>query len=326
VGTDLSYRFNDMYSMQGHVVVSQTTEANDPELSTQLPDERFGKNDEHTAAFDGESFTGLASFIWFGRNARTWSWNALYLGLAPTYRADTGFEGQNDYHRATVYTGVSHYPNKYGIERFTYSLFGGGYWRYYGDPLQALIAPGFSIVLPRQTEISLNAQVQQENFRGVQLRGLRDYSASLSSHYSEKLRFGVDVGTGRRVARNLIVPEVAKGDNLSAWAAFTPFEQLVIEPTLSYERLNRTSGEEIFAGFVAHTRVNYQYNRELNLRVQLQYNDFDERLNVEPLIAYQLNPLSIFYVGSSYGGRKMTDHGLVRTDQQSFMKFQYLLR
>lgn len=326
LSTDLSYRFNEMYSMQGHLVVSHTAEPNDATLSAQLPDRRFGKDDQYTAAFDGESFNGLASFVWFGRNARKWSWNALYLGLTPTYRADTGFDEQNDYHRATVYTGVSHYPNKYGIERFTYSLFGGGYWRYYGDPLQALIAPGFSIVLPRQTEISLNATVQQENFRGVQLTGLRDYSFSLSSHYTEKLRFGFDAGTGRRVARNLAVPEVANGSNVSAWAAITPIEQLVIEPTISYEKLHRRSGEQVFAGYVAHTRVNYQYNRELNVRVLLQYNDFDKRLDVEPLIAYQLNPLSIFYVGAGYGGREMGDHGLVRTDQQYFMKFQYLLR
>ena len=96
--------------------------------------------------------------------------------------------------------------------------------------------------------------------------------------------------------------------------------------TLSYEQLDRQSGEEIFSGFVAYARANYQYNRALQMRVLLQYNDFNKQLDVEPLVAYQLNPFTIFYVGATYGAEDMTTHGLVKTDRQYFMKFQYLIR
>jgi hypothetical protein len=100
----------------------------------------------------------------------------------------------------------------------------------------------------------------------------------------------------------------------------------VIEPSISYEQLHRQSGEEIFSGYVAYARANYQYNRELQMRVLLQYNEFDKNLDVEPLLAYQLNPFTIFYVGATYGAADMTTHGLVGTDRQYFMKFQYLIR
>ena len=326
LGTDLVYRFNQMYSMQAHVVLTHTNEPNDSLMSAQLPNLRFGRNDDYTSAFDGESFNGVAGFIWAGRDAKAWSWNALYLGISPTYRTDAGFEPQNDYHRATVYTQYSIYPNKYGVERVSGSLWGGGFWKFYGEPQRAVIQPGFSIVLPRQTEIFLGATVQEETFRGVHLTGLRDYSISLSSSPSQLLRFGMNAGTGRRVARNLNVPEVAEGSNVHLWAAITPMPQLVIEPSITYEKLDRQNGEEIFSGYVAYARANYQYNRELQMRVLLQYNDFNKNLDVEPLLAYQLNPFTIFYVGATYGAADMTTHGLVGTDRQYFMKFQYLIR
>ena len=326
LGTDLVYRFNQMYSMQAHVVLTHTAEPNDSLMSAQLPNLRFGKNNDHTAAFDGESFTGLAGFIWAGRNAKAWSWNALYLGISPTYRADAGFEPQNDYHRATVFTQYSIYPNKNGIERVSGSLWGGGFWKFHGESQRAVIQPGFSIVLPRQTQIFVGATVQNETFRGVHFPGLRDYSFELSSSPSQLLRFGLSAGTGRRIARSLDVPEMANGRNVNLWAAITPMPQLVIEPSVSYEQLERRNGEEIFSGYVAYTRANYQVNRELQMRVLLQYNDFSKNLDVEPLLAYQLNPFTIFYVGATYGAADMTPHGLVGTDRQYFMKFQYLIR
>ena len=190
-----------------------------------------------------------------------------------------------------------------GIERVSASLWGGGFWRFYGESQRAVIQPGFSIVLPRQTNIFFGATVQQETFRGVQLTGLRDYSFSLSSSPSQLLRFGFDAGTGRRIARSLTVPEVAEGKNASLWAEITPMPQLVIEPSINFERLDRTTGEEIFAGFVGYVRANYQVNRELRARVLLQYNDFSDQLDIEPLIAYQLNPFTIFYVGASMARR-----------------------
>ncbi len=87
-----------------------------------------------------------------------------------------------------------------------------------------------------------------------------------------------------------------------------------------------SSGEEIYSGYIARTRFNFQYNRELQLRVVAQYNDFSERLDLEPLVAYQLNPFSIFYVGSTYGSREFDGHGMVGADRQYFAKLQYLFR
>jgi hypothetical protein len=90
---DGQYRFGEMYSVSGHLVLSHTREPDDPELSARLPDLTFGSGDrQHTAAFDGESFGGHAAQLYLARDARTWSWNLLYMEASPTYRADAGFQ------------------------------------------------------------------------------------------------------------------------------------------------------------------------------------------------------------------------------------------
>jgi hypothetical protein len=100
----------------------------------------------------------------------------------------------------------------------------------------------------------------------------------------------------------------------------------VVEPSVSYERLRRTNGEEVYSGYIARTRFNFQYNRELQLRMVAQYNDFSERFDLQPLLVYQRNPFTIFYIGSTYGSSSFDDHGFVGTDRPYVAKMQYLFR
>jgi hypothetical protein len=296
-------------------------------MSQSLPDITFGRGARrYSADFDGESFDGWASQLYLARDARAWSWNAMLLQISPTYRADTGFQSQNDYRRATAWTGYSIYPNRHGVDRVTFTLWGGGFWNFGGGRQQAVVQPGFSIMLPRQTQVGMNANFRDEHFRGSDLRGMRDVNLTVQSNYSSALRFGLEMGGGRRAARALVVPEVGSGRNARIWATLTPTQRVVLEPSISYEQLHRRSGEEVFRGYIARTRFSYQHNRELNVRLVAEYNDFRDRLGLQPLVMYQLNPFSIFYVGSTSTAAQFDPHGFVETDRQYFAKFQYLLR
>jgi len=324
---DALFRYRQVYSLMGQWVGSYTREPEDPDLSARLPKMEFGRGDDrHTAAFDGESYAGHASFVRVARDARTWSWNALYMDLSPTYRADAGFQSRNDLRRLSVWTGMTFYPRRYGVERIAPSLFGGSIWNYGWDGKEAWISPGLSLTLPRQTNVSLNANLAEETFRGVDLTGMRRYGMSVSSNFSDPLRLGFSLGRGDAVARTLAVPEVGRGTDASVWATLKPMARVVVEPSLTYADLDRRSGEEIYAGYIARTRFNFQYNRELQFRLVAQYNDFAERLDLEPLLAYQLNPFSIFYVGSTHGSREFDGYGMVGTQRQYFAKLQYLFR
>jgi hypothetical protein len=322
---DGQYRFGEMYNLSGHLVLSHTTEADDPVLSARIPALTFGSSG-HTAALDGESFGGHSGFLRMARDARTWSWNVLYMEVSPTYRADAGFQAQNSFRRATGWTGMTFYPNRPYLERVSASLLGGSYWNFDGIRTQDILEPGVSLTLPRQTFVGFNTSLREEYFRGVQLSGLREYTLNINSNYSAALRGGITLGRGRRPARTIAVPEVGQGSNASIFASIRPTQRLVIQPSLDYQQLSLLTGEEVFRGYIARARTSFQFNRELNLRMVMQYSEFQERLSIEPLVSYQVNPFTIFYVGSVYGSSQFDEQGFVGTDRQYFAKFQYLFR
>lgn len=324
---DGEYRFGEIYNLSVHLVASHTREPENPELSDRIPDMTFGRGErQYTATFDGESFSGHAAFVRFARDARTWSANVLYMEASPTYRSDAGFWTQNDFRRATGWTGVTFYPNRPFLERVSGSLFGGSYWNFAGVRTQDIFNPGASVTLPRQTTVGVNTSFRREVFRGVDLTGIRDYSVFVNSNFSAGLRGSASFSTGRRVARTLAIPEVGEGWNAHASATVQPWQRLVIQPSVSYQKLSRLGGEELFGGFIARTHFSFQYNHELNLKLVLQYNDFSQRLDLEPLLMYQIHPFSIFYVGSTHGSTRFEEDGFVESDRQFFAKLQYLLR
>ena len=100
-----------------------------------------------------------------------------------------------------------------------------------------------------------------------------------------------------------------------------------------YSRLeDRDTGENFFSGYILRVRTNYQFSRRLFLRTVVQYNDFSERLEIDPLLTYRINPFSAFYVGSThdydtYPGRTQdASRFLQQSQRQFFFKFQYLFR
>lgn len=322
---DAAFRFRDVYRFSAHVVGSHTDEPADSALSARLPNLTFGDG-RYTAKFDGESFSGRAASFQLARNARTWSWNMGYGEASPTYRADAGFQTRNDYRRLTGWTGVELRPNRRGVERVHLGLGGGSSWNFRGEGKEAWLSPSFGINLPRQTFVGVNGTLRNETFRGVEFAGLRRLGVSASTNFSDAVSFGVRAGGGRTLARMFSTPEHARERDAGAWATIKPFQRLVIEPSVSYAQLHRPDGSEIYAGYVARTRFSVQYNRELQLRTVVQYNDFDRRLDVEPLVVYQLNPFTMFYLGSTYGSRHFDGHGYRQADRQYFAKFQYLFR
>jgi hypothetical protein len=324
---DAFLRFGGVYRLSAHVVGSYTAEPDDATLSGRLPVLTFGGDgDRHTAAFDGETFGGHAASFGLSRSARVWSWNLGYGEASPTYRADTGFQSRNDFRRATAWTGVTLRPDRYGVERVSPGINGGRTWNFAGEGKEAWVSPGIDLTLPRQTHLGVNASFRSETFRGVDFEGLRRYGVWLNSNFSQPVTLGFSAGKGRTVARMFAVPEAGDGIDASVWATLKPARGLAIEPSLTYAELKRADGEEIYAGYIARSRVSFQLNRELQVRTVFQYNDFARRLDVEPLLMYQLNPFSIFYVGSTYGSRDFDGLGFRATDRQYFAKLQYLFR
>lgn len=331
---DALLRFARVYQIEAQLVGSHTREPEDAglseEISRRLGGELFfGHGDErYTAAFDGEAYAGRATHLSLERSGSRWSFELDYRDATPTYRAASGFQTRNDFRRGGVETGLTFYPKTPWLERIAPRVSATGIWNFAGEEKERSVNPGIYLRLPRQTNISVNGRFGEELFRGSRFEGLRRYGVSVNTQPSEALAFGVFYGTNRSIARNRSIPTFGEGADFQASATIRPTQRLVIEPSLVHSALSDPETRaEFYSGYILRNRVSYQFTRELSARVVAQYDDFGEAFDLEPLLVYRLNPFSIFYIGSTheysdFGARD----GLVGTDRQYFLKFQYLFR
>lgn len=87
-------------------------------------------------------------------------------------------------------------------------------------------------------------------------------------------------------------------------------------------------------GYIARTRVGYQFTRKFFMRTVVQYNDFSESLEIDPLITYKINAFTALHVGSTHDFDRFDHPGqpddpsrfFRQSSRQFFFKFQYLFR
>lgn len=333
VSLDASLRFMTKYRLGAQWVGSHTQEMNNVDLSESLGDERFAGG-KHTAALDGESFSGSALNVEFERDARHWFFEFEYLQHSPTFRADNGFIRQNNFRDFSVFQGYSIYPDgiKF-IDRISPRAAAGRTWNFDGLRKEDFIFGGMFVQMKGQTNAFVGYEVERELFRGVEFSGIRSFDLFLNSNFSEPVQLGVELSSGLDIARNESMPELGNSFEIAAFGTFRPTQRLNLRPLFSYAKLSdRDTGENFFSGYIARVRVNYQFSRRFLMRTVVQYNDFAERLEIDPLLTYRINPFSAFYIGSTHGydtypGR--TDGAsrfLQQSQRQFFFKFQYLFR
>lgn len=326
---DLKWQFMTNYRLETQVAASDTREASGLAVSDENDSLRFG--DGYTAALDGERFQGVGVFTSFDRNARHWNFDLAYTGYSPAFRTANGFVTQSDVHRVRFFQGYTFYPDGF-FERIEPGMFAKTEYAYDGRPAESFAELNLYARLPGQTNVFGFYGIGRERFQDVTYEGLRDWLVEVNSRFSEPLTASAFVYGGRSIARNEDVPEVGRQLDLGLSATIQPLQRLVVEPSVRYASLrDRETGDFFFTGYVARARASFQFTRAWSLRLVAQYNDFDERFALEPLLAYKLNPFSVFYLGSThqYSGAYDNPVGVTRltqTERQIFFKFQYLVR
>ena len=127
---------------------------------------------------------------------------------------------------------------------------------------------------------------------------------------------------------------VGRQIDLNVWAGIRPINRLLLEPSVIFSQSrDLDTDREYFRGYIARTRVGYQFSREFSARLVGEFNNFTKRWGVDPLITYRLNPFSTFYAGATYDYDRFTDldHGTQRattrlSSRQYFLKIQYLFQ
>jgi hypothetical protein len=333
-GADGAVRFRRNYSVKLQALGSRTREPHDAAASADLGPGTFDGG-RRTIALDGESFSGHALYASLERSARTWNSSADFWELSPTFRADNGFTTHNDYRQVNVWNGLFFRPNRRYLIDWEASAGIGRVWNLEGRFKDEWIRPHFFVRTTAQTEINLEHLVSRERFSERVFPGIRLTTLRVESRFSETLSGGFSVVGGRAIYRSFDAPELGKSLDMSMNARVKPTRRFDIQPTWSYSRMDsRVTDARLFEGYILRTRATYNFTREWFLRVIAQYNSFSDRLDLEPLLTYRVNPFTVFHVGMATRYREFeageppepSAADWAMSSRQFFAKLQYLFR
>ncbi len=338
-GVDLSWRFTQNWRVEGQALVARTREPDTPGLTSGQhdPAETFDHG-RHTVALDGEAFTGAAYYAALERDARHWNTEFSLRETQPTFRADNGFVTRASDRRLAWENSWVARPDNALLDRIVPAVTVWQRWNSRSVRKGRAIENLVTFVFKKQTRVLLGYDRTEERFRGVYFRGIDLYYVEFNTDAFDAVRFGFWLGLGDRIARTAQpAPFLGTGGLLDLWGTVRLGDRLGIEPWFTWSRLrNPDTDETFFSGFITRTKINYQFTRELFLRLVLQYDDFTGELNLEPLLTWQLNPFSVFYVGAgvdyldydheSLAPSLRTGDGFEPFAWQGFFKFQYFYR
>jgi Domain of unknown function (DUF5916) len=223
------------------------------------------------------------------------------------------------------------------------------------------LSPQLQMTWAGDSSFSVGSNSIKERLRPQDFAGLsttRDYSqrryfVGFSTDTLQTIGFagGFDKGTVINFVPPIgAEPELADRMFIEAELLWRPMDRLRVDTTLlSTELEDREGRGTIFTDRIVRTRWNYQFTKEMSLRVILQHEDLkptalsrltrDENLNLDVLFRYVLNPWSALYVGfnnnesnlqiveNEQGGTELVrTEELARDGQQIFVKFSYLLQ
>jgi hypothetical protein len=293
----------------------------------------------------GPAYKGDVTF-----NGTHLDYEGTYNDVSPGFTTDAGFVNRTDIREMKHSLNYRFRPEKGPLLSWGADLFTDNVWAHDGTRLDTLYDPDIAIQLKGQTFIHLTPYVEfRERLRPsdfptlTQNQDFHEHNSSVSfgTSYLPKVAVSGYYQYGDGV--NFVppanqVPFLAKEDLAQLSVSFLPITNLKVDNTYLFDRLrDRASGANIFNNHIVRSKWNWQFNRELSVRVIMQYTAtlanpvFTElttakRFNADFLITYLLRPGTAIYVG--YNSDLQNNNGLryVNDSRQFFVKVSYLFR
>ena len=272
--------------------------------------------------------------------SRHWLQESTYNDVSPGFTTVPGFVNRVDLREYRNDTSYSFRPKNGPVVSWGPELLGRWTWDHTGLRLDTDYSPAVNIVLKRQTRIFLLPYEEyRERLRpGIDFAGTKgdpnlDFhehasGATVSSSPLPQFTIGGQYFWGNSVnfvpglnsdqLLRYTTPYLARFDQGTAIATIHPFNQLKIDNTYLFSRLRtRETNANIFNNHILRSKWNWQFNRELSLRVILQYsatltqntpgdpaNTYPltsllttKNFNTDFLITYLVHPGTAVYVG-----------------------------
>lgn len=301
-----------------------------------------------------------------------------YNDISPDFTTVPGFVNRVDIREYRNDTAYFFRPKHSPVVSWGPELIGHWTWDHTGLRLDTDYYPSLTVVLKRQTHISITPY---EEYR-ERLRPGSDYfvpdtfpdvnldfhehasGLTVSTAPTSRLTLGGYYYWGDEI--NFVpgpqsVPYLARFEQATAIATLHPFSAVTIDNTYLFAHLRtRDANANIFNNHIIRSKWNWQFNRELSVRVILQYNALltenrpgdpdntyqltslptSKNFNTDFLITYLVHPGTAVYVGynsnlqnldpglaidPNLGGVQRSDR-LINDGRLFFVKVSYLFR
>jgi hypothetical protein len=234
-------------------------------------------------------------------------------------------------------------------------------WDHSGTPLHKFHDAGLRWELPGFTYFEVFQVADRELLRPFDFASLpqeRSYSHSrngvyVGSQILPQINFQVEWARGTGInfrPPDGLEPFLASLDRANLGVTLRPLTPLRVENRYLLERLrDRATGVSVFSNHIVRSNWNWQFNRELSLRVILQYDavlsnsaltslETARNFNADFLFTYLVNPWTALYIGyngnfqniellTTPTGRQLArTSGYLNDARQFFVKFSYLVR
>ena len=280
-----------------------------------------------------------------------WYTDQTYNDVSPGFFTQPGFVNRVDLREYREDTQYLFRPKSGPVVDWGPEFYGHWTWDHTGLRLDTDYTPTFKVDLKRQTRIyftpyeEFRERLRPKDFPVLALSGgNQDYhehasGASINTSPITQLTLGAQYYWGNEInfVPSLIAPPYPYGqpylahfDQAEAVATIHPLTQLRIDNTYLFSRLRaKQNGENIFNNHIIRSKWNWQFTRELSLRVILQYDSTLTRnspsftadqfpltflptaknFNTDVLITYLLHPGTAIYVGYNTNQQNL-DHSL----------------
>ena len=278
-------------------------------------------------------------------NSRKVLYSFLFSERDPSFRAALGFVPRTDITQIEQYGEYRWRPRSGPVVAFGPNHYVRFNWNHAGDLQEWIVRFPFEVHLKGRTQIFVRRVESSELFQGVSLRQ-HIQTFNVTTEWLKWLSINESYETG--ISANYfppvgVQPSVAPSTLASLGLAFRPTPRLRLEQTYLYSSL-----EDVFSNHITRSTFNYQFTRELSMRVIADYNALhpnpakvrsihDERVAIDALVTYQTGPTTAIYVGytSGYQNVLASEEGSAATRSESpstlvgrqlFVKASYLIR
>lgn len=318
-------------------------------------------NSTTTPALGGRKISGLQRDILLERRGRTFTTHLHWVDTEEDFVSQLGF--QNRWYRADTegihsFHSVNFYPQNSVLTSWGPRLSAAYQNDKAGTKLYSSVAPSLNLNF-NTTRFSINVSDTAETLRPRDFAGLPDtrvydYTTVGAQIRDESLSsLTVDLQYRAGTALNLVpprgqLPSVADTDRVDLSVLWRPVQQLRVDNTYLRTTLDTKTGIRVFENEIIRSSWNYQFTREISLRLIAQYEKTDagpatrlsdsKNLNFDVLLRYVINPMSAFYAGFNTNSRNfdiidtpdgrelVPSNNLTKDGEQFFVKFSYLFQ